>query len=424
MRRLLPFLFFLAAIFGLAGQAAAHTKSETHTVWRIVDNTVHLSFNIPKTEARRLDATLPDGAADPVLGAYLAKNVSVKSEGGACTAKPPQAVAATIDFRRFELTFTCPSKDGIVLHSSAFFDLAAQHVTFAQITLPSGRFVAQLLTKDHQEIDTADAGASPLQSASFFEYIRMGMMHIFTGIDHMAFIVGFIIIARRMRDLLFVVTGFTIGHSITLALAVTGLFRPHAEYIDALIGLTIALVGAENVALSSGKPTTVAITVIGLLGLMALVKGAGAAAMYIGGHAGSLELATLGREIGGTGLPALLLLGGGLFTANYLMISGHLRDAARVRLVVTLVFGLIHGFGFAANLLDEKLPKGRLAKLLVGFNVGVEIGQISVVFVVTGLVLVLRKLRMALPRPIVIDVVSAGLVAFGLFLFVSRGYAT
>ena len=58
----------------------------------------------------------------------------------------------------------------------------------------------------------------------------MGMMHIFTGVDHMSFLVGLVLISRRLRDLVFVVTGFTIGHSLTLALAVTGVIRPHAEY--------------------------------------------------------------------------------------------------------------------------------------------------------------------------------------------------
>src|SRR6185503_15406022 len=128
--------------------------------------------------------------------------------------------------------------------------------------------------------------------------------------------------------LIFVVTGFTIGHSLTLALAVTGVIRPHPEFIDALVALTIALIGAENLAVESRRP-----------GPIALVLALGTAVMV------GLRLLGFG------GLPSLLLLGAGLFSANYLMVSGHLREAGRLRLVVTLVFGLIHGFGFAADLL-------------------------------------------------------------------------
>ena len=57
------------------------------------------------------------------------------------------------------------------------------------------------------------------------------------------------------------------------------------------------------------------------------------------------------------GLPSLLLLGAGLFTANYLMISGRLHATPGAwRILITLVFGLIHGFGFAADLLEMQLP--------------------------------------------------------------------
>ncbi len=69
------------------------------------------------------------------------------------------------------------------------------------------------------------------------------------------------------------------------------------------------------------------------------------------------------------------------------------------------------------------MPKGRLAELILGFNVGVEIGQVTVVLTVVGIVALLARFRLALPRPLVVDVMSAGLVGFGLFLFASRGYA-
>jgi hypothetical protein len=197
-----------------------------------------------------------------------------------------------------------------------------------------------------------------------------------------------------------VVTGFTIGHSITLALAVTGILRPHAEYIDALVALTIAVIGAENIAVGTHRPGAVA-TGIGV----PLLAMAAASAAGIGT------------------LPPLLLFGAGLFCANYLMLSGHLRDAGRLRLVVTLVFGLIHGFGFAATLLEMQLPPAKLAQILVGFNLGVEIGQISLVLTLVGLVSLLARAKLSLPRPIVVDAVAGSLVAVGVYWFVGRSYA-
>ncbi|MDB5456239.1 MAG: HupE/UreJ family protein, partial [Caulobacter sp.] len=108
--------------------------------------------------------------------------------------------------------------------------------------------------------------------------------------------------------------------------------------------------------------------------------------------------------------------------ANYLMVSGKLLDAGRLRLVITLVFGLIHGFGFAASLLSEPLPVERLAELLVGFNVGVEIGQLTLVVGASLLVVLLSKLKLSLPRPIVVDAGASLLVAVGVYWFVSRSF--
>ena len=275
------------------------------------------------------------------------------------------------------------------------------HTNFAQIQNgDTGEFVERLINDEHQDIEVTGGAGNHLKSARFFEFIRMGTMHIFTGVDHMSFLLGLVLISRRLRDLVFVVTGFTIGHSLTLALAVTGVLRPHAEYIDALVALTIALIGAENTVVQTGRSRLVALCVGGGLALMA-----------------GLQL------LGWGDLPSLLLLGAGLFTANYLMFAGRVRDAGRVRMIITLVFGLIHGFGFAADLLELQLPPERLAELLVGFNLGVEAGQLTLVVCATLLVVALRKFRLALPRPIVVDVGSAFLVGLGVYWFVGRTFA-
>lgn len=105
------------------------------------------------------------------------------------------------------------------------------------------------------------------------------------------------------------------------------------------------------------------------------------------------------------------------------MLSGQIRDAGRLRLVVTLVFGLIHGFGFAADLLESRLPPGKLAQILVGFNLGVELGQLCIVLLLAGLTMLLARFRLALPRPIVTDFAAAFLVGIGVYWFVQRSFA-
>jgi HupE/UreJ protein len=395
-RTALPWCGACLALWGAGAQA--HTKSETHSVWRINGNAVDLSFTISLLETKRLAESGEDQPSDARVIDYLRRRLSVTSANHPCNMSPGRALAATAQFRRFEITFSCPSAADIALHSSAFFELVPSHVTFAQIETRDGQFVEQMFTQDQQQVDASVAGTE-LRDAGFLEYVRLGIMHILTGPDHMSFLLGLVLISRRLRDLVFVVTGFTIGHSITLALAVTGVLRPHAEYIDALVALTIAMIGAENIAIATHRPATVAAGI------------------------GLPLLAMAGASFAGIGaLPPLLLLGSGLFCWNYLMLSGHLRDAGRLRLIVTLIFGLIHGFGFAATLLEMQLPPAKLGQILLGFNLGVEIGQLSLVLTLAGAAALLVRLKFSLPRPVVVDAVAGSLVAAGTYWFISRNY--
>jgi len=390
---------FLLALGIWAGPVEAHTKSTSYSNWRIDGRLVHLSLTVPLVESARLAEPGESQPPNDRLVRYLGERLAVSAHGAPCTpGGKPLPLAATAQFRRFEMTFSCPAAADIVLHSSIFFDLVPSHVSLAQIQTADGSLIQQLFTKDNESLETSGAD-SGLRDAGFLKYVQMGIMHIFTGVDHMSFLLGLVLISRRLRDLVFVVTGFTLGHSITLALAVTGVIRPHAEYIDALVALTIAMIGAENISVATHRPATVATAIGGALLLMA-------AGSYLG----------LGR------LPPLLLLGAGLFSANYLMLAGHLRGAARLRIVVTVVFGLVHGFGFAADLLELRLPRTQLFSILLGFNLGVEIGQLTLVLVVLGLVGFLVRARLALPRPIVVDTLGAGLVGVGTYWLISRSY--
>jgi HupE / UreJ protein len=385
----------------LAGQARAHVRSESHSVWEVGGDTVDLVMTLPKIETQRLGVN-GDQPSDDVVKAYLAARVYPLASGQRCALAPPvETLSASPEFRRFDFTFKCPSEKDLQVHSAAFFDVVPSHTNFAQIqNSGTGEFAEQLITRDHQTVQVTGGEEHKLQTANFFEFVLMGLMHIFTGVDHMSFLLGLVLISRKLRDLIFVVTGFTIGHSLTLGLAVTGVIRPHAEYIDALVALTIALIGAENLAVSTRRPIFFAAGLGGLMLLMAVA-----------------------RMLGIGELPPLLLLGGGLFAANYLLISGQLPDAGRLRMVITLVFGLIHGFGFAAGLLELQIPPGRLAELLVGFNLGVEAGQLTLVLTAVGAVVILSRLKLALPRAITVDMASSLLVGLGLFWFVTRSYA-
>lgn len=398
-------LLFAALVFFGSGNSQAHTRSESYSVWEIAGTSVHATFTLPDTEAARLSPdSAPESAGGPSneqLGRYLAEHLSVTSGGKDCARSgAPLAVAAHPGYRRFELAFRCDDANSMTLRSSAFFELVPSHITFARVRRGDAPFIEQLFKTDHRELEISAAEAeNELQNASFFQYIWLGILHILTGPDHIAFVLGFVLISRRLRDLVYVITGFTLGHSVTLALAVTGIVRPHTGYIDVLIALTIALIGAENIAEATRRPLAVAVGASALLVAMAAASVAG----Y------------------GT-LPAILLFGASIFAGCFLMLSGELHDSAKLRLVVTLVFGLIHGFAFANDLIEMNLPIGRMAELLFGFNIGVETGQLLIVGLILAVVGLLVRLHAGLPRPIVVDVVSSALACLGVFWMVSRTY--
>ena len=88
---------------------------------------------------------------------------------------------------------------------------------------------------------------------SLADFLLLGIGHILTGYDHLVFLLGLLLLGGTLRDVVRIVTGFTVAHSLTLALAVFGVLRPERAPIEALIGLSIALVAAENLWLAGGR---------------------------------------------------------------------------------------------------------------------------------------------------------------------------
>jgi hypothetical protein len=390
----------------LVNGAAAHTRSESLSVWSVQGSQVRVTVTLPEAEAQRLlqpAATPGAAAASPAhagVADYLARHLGVSAAGSACPADgAPVDTAAARGFRRVELQWRCASERGLALHSSAFFERVPTHVMYARVQVGE-RFVEQVLTTDHRTLLLGDDGHASLQRAGLADYLALGLQHIVTGADHIAFLLGLVLVCARFRDLALVITGFTVGHSLTLALAVTGWLRPAPEAIDVLIALTIGLVGAENIAQAARRAGVVALGTGALLLAMAALRVAGA-----------------GR------LPLAVLLGAALFAPCYLLLAARLHDAAPVRAIVTGVFGLVHGFAFANDLIEMRLPAGRLAGLLIGFNLGVELGQLLIVGALLAAAALLGRLKLALPRPPVVEAVSAALVGLSVFWITRRTYA-
>ena len=216
-----------------------------------------------------------------------------------------------------------------------------------------------LLSPERPEAQISRADSSPLKV--FGRYIVEGVWHIWIGIDHIVFLLSLLALAplqpSRQRvvhwqaakqarpvvlDVLAVVTAFTVAHSITLGLTITGWLTPPADWVEPAIAISVVLAALNN-----------------LLGFSAL---------------------------------------------------------KRWRLA--LVFGLVHGFGFASVLIDLGLPTTALLSALGGFNIGVELGQLAIVGAFLPVAWLLR--HTGFYRWVVVVGGSVAIVVLGVFWTLER----
>ena len=107
-----------------------------------------------------------------------------------------------------------------------------------------------------------------------------------------------------------------------------------------------------------------------------------------------------------------------LFTVSYFNLSNSLRNS-NLSLAVTTLFGLVHGFGFAGTLAEVGLPEDRIVSALLGFNLGVEAGQIAIVLLFLLVASWVRNIQIM--RTLNLEPLTAVFLAsLGSFWFIER----
>jgi len=87
--------------------------------------------------------------------------------------------------------------------------------------------------------------------AVIWNYLVVGFTHIVPkGLDHILFVVGLFLLSTRLRPLLIQVTSFTVAHTVTLALGVTGVVTLSPSVVEPLIAASIVYVAVENISSS------------------------------------------------------------------------------------------------------------------------------------------------------------------------------
>ena len=412
------FAFLVLAAAGLAALSPtpgwAHNKSLSFSDWHWDGKMLYVSFTAPSRDVTLLPEVTTSQNLAQALGRHVATHLQLTQIKSRCALERGfNAAPARQGYVRVTGRFACFNETApIEINNHAFFNLARSHVHFARLSLQEdpaldGTELLFTATQRMHRIALAVDGAASGRIETdmtfgeiFSGHFGLGVAHIITGYDHLAFVFCLLLIGGTRNQTLLLITGFTIGHSITLALAALGLVRADPQVVEALIGFSIALVAAERV-LARNR--------------LMLRTGLIAAAVFFA--LSFISAVTTNGGGGGFGLG--VWAGLTLFCLAYGLVIRDGDDALRLAPLMTIAFGLIHGFGFAGVLADIGLPPGNVAGALFGFNIGIEVGQLLVFIPLVFLGPYLLEELPTLPIKWA-DLAALILTVLGTFLFVSR----
>jgi hypothetical protein len=346
--RALTCLLGLALAFALAAPAAAHKPSDSYLTLQADPGSAGAFSGQWDIALRDLDHAIgldADGNGEITWGelrarhsdiaAYAMARLAVEADGAACALLPgEQLVDEHSDGAYTVLRFrvTCPAAPAqLGLNYQLFADTDPQHRGLL-------RLEAAGLVRTAIFSPEAATQRFELREASgwtqFADYVREGVWHIWIGFDHILFLLSLLlpaVLLWRAAD-----------------------WQPVATLREAGIDV-LKIVTAFTVA-----------------------------------HSITLSLATLGW----VALPSRWVESA-IAASVVLAALNNLRPLfQRGRWMVAFGFGLVHGFGFASVLADLGLPQSALVLALLGFNVGVELGQLAIVAVFLPLAFALRRTRL------------------------------
>jgi hypothetical protein len=182
------------------------------------------------------------------------EHIVVTGNGATCSAVLTDAALTDTDGFSMSARYDCPTRTSVFTVIVRFLDELPDHrhrvraigATTADVILTKGDATFTVTVPDDGASTSFSASPPAFKSPrGAFAFVAMGIEHIFEGYDHLLFLFGLALATARVRDLFSIVTAFTVGHSLTLALAAFGLM-PSAFFVEPMIALSIAYVGVEN----------------------------------------------------------------------------------------------------------------------------------------------------------------------------------
>ena len=391
------FLAFLVLI--LSTLVYSHQRSESYSRIDIVNDDeaavfIEIDFNVQISVLSKIKSTF-DKSWESKLQEEILNNYKIE---GPCQLDQGPYFRSSLSTGYVSLRWRQSCKiETVEIIFSLFFSQDPSHVHIATMNIDGQPYPEKIFTVSSKRWNESSSINKEEASAysSFYDYLMLGIKHILTGLDHIAFLLGLLLLNLKRRDLIIVITGFTIGHSITLALGALNYISPASLFVEALIGYSIVIVAIECVASITKQY-----------------------ALYNRYLLYAWLLFIILFSLIGSQKYILGLLGLGLFSYCYFGLSERFKTQKLI-LIVTMLFGLVHGFGFAGNLSSIGLMQDRFIPALIGFNLGVEAGQILIILLFLVLMYLVKRVinfRVDLLRMYG----ASSLACLGIYWFVER----
>jgi len=401
----------------------ADLGSASYSTWSVEGGRITMRFLLPVADAQRIAGTDIEVLVQQRVGQYLLDHLAVRSGAARCGAidqgydigrVDPLTVAAGL--YGFEIFFQCapaaapsgdalptsaapPSPADLVLEDHALFGRLPGQVDFARVQVADGPFRSQLFTATHQQLILPAASAPP--AAGWQRYAELGFARMFAHWDRLCFLLGAVLLTRRMRDLRTLGLSLAAGYALSLIATVPGDLVPRGELLGAAVGLLVALVAAQQVVREMARAhLAILAAMAALLGLAAL---------------GWLAHATW---------PVLLLVGSALLVGGVLGVSARHASLRQAAALLTALFGLLDGF-----VLPEAVgPQQLSAQTLLPMALGYDLGALFAALVVMAVLLCARGVltrraqhaRSQASWGLARDAATAMLAGLGVFWMLSR----
>jgi hydrogenase/urease accessory protein HupE len=214
--------------------------------WQELDESVPLDSNRDRALSNEEFA-----AAKPRLLRLAEGALSFESDGRMLSLKaPPEVQIDDTTGLRFELTFELPPTQVLLLTSEIVAELQRNHSQIVTVRRAAGEKLGEtVLDRNKPTVEIPLSATMPDKKplSAVREYLVLGIEHIVTGWDHLAFLFGLLIVGGKLRDAVKIITSFTLAHSLTLALATFHVINIPSYIVEPLIAASIVYVGFENI---------------------------------------------------------------------------------------------------------------------------------------------------------------------------------